>query len=264
MNELWDLDEAKLSVWEDCKHAAISAKVLFTERANVHVYDQALFKEVLACSLPNLQQQMFLRMLFASQGDLWPGRRGSSFFYLSTLENLQPTVLHARYVSWPSFHVSPIWSWENDDALVLYRLHKDLHCLVCLHPVTARSIFKQTHTLSPSTAAFHINSPLACHHPPLLSLNFATPGPIAQSLWRLLLQRWACQSASGCIFMSLIMVSWRGVLVIPILRTVIPEWGATLNGRWLCPTRILQAAHPSPLTCWRFFLGVCYHSSSWH
>lgn len=257
MNELWDLDEAKLRVWGDCKHAAISAKVLFTQCANVHVYDQALFKEILACCFPNLRQQMFLRRLFASQGDLWPARRGSSFCYLSTL--------HALCASWPSFHVSPIWAWENADALVvLYRLHKDVHCLVCLHPVTARSAFKQTHTLRPSTAVFRINPPLACHHPPSLSLNAATPGPIAQSLWRLLLQRWACQRASGCSFMSLIMVELAGVLVIRILRTVIPARGATLNGWWLCSTRILGAAHPSPLTCSGFFLGVCYHLSSWH
>lgn len=204
-------------------------------------------------------------MLFASQGDLQLGRRGSSFCYLSTLENLQPTVLHALCVPWPSFHVSSIWSWENDDALVLYRLHKDLHCPVCLHPVTARAVFKQTHSLRPMTAVFHINPPLACHHPPSLSLNSATPGPLAQSLWRLLLQRWARQRASGCIFMSLIMVELAGVLVIRILRTVIPARGATLNGWWLCSTRILGAAHPSSLTCSSFFfLGVCYHSSSWH
>lgn len=159
---LWDTQcEWVTNVWGDRKHAAISAKVQFTEFANMHVYDQALFKEVLACSFLNLRQQMFLGILFASQGDLRPGRRGSSFCYLSTLENLQPTLC----VSWPSFHVSPAWSWESDDALVLHRLHKDLLCLVCLHPVTARSVFKQTHTPRPRGAVFHINPPFGLSSP---------------------------------------------------------------------------------------------------
>lgn len=39
----------------------------------MHVDGQALLKEVLACSNLNLRQQMFLEMLFASQGDLQPG-----------------------------------------------------------------------------------------------------------------------------------------------------------------------------------------------
>lgn len=106
---------------------------------------------------------------------------------------------------------------------------------------------------APELLFFTLTPPLACHRPPSLSLNSATPGPIAQPLWRLLLQRWACQRASDCVFMSLIMVELLGVLVIRVLPTVIPARGATLSGRWLCSPKILGAAHPSPLTCSNLF-----------
>lgn len=196
----------------------------------------------------------------------WSTARASRFIFLLFVNTGEPTANCAArslrsLTFFPRFLHLVLRKWRCFSVIqITQRL-----CPVCLHPVTARSVFKQTHSLRPMTAVFHINPPLACHHPPSLSLNSATPGPLAQSLWRLLLQRWARQRASGCIFMSLIMVELAGVLVIRILRTVIPARGATLNGWWLCSTRILGAAHPSSLTCSSFFfLGVCYHSSSWH
>lgn len=70
--------------------------------------------------------------------------------------------------------------------VVLCRLHKDARCLVCLHLVTARSISQQPHVLgAPVLLVFTLTPlpPLACHHPPSLSLNSATQeqSPVACS-----------------------------------------------------------------------------------
>lgn len=147
---------------------------------------QPLSKEVLTCSYLNLRRQML--KMFTARRDLRSGCGGLSFCYLSRLGNLQPPALHNLWVL--IFRVSPPVVPGNTKAMcriVLCRLHKDARCPVCLHLVTARSIFQQAHVLgAPVLLVFTLtppSPPLACHHPPSLSLNSATQeqSPVACS-----------------------------------------------------------------------------------
>lgn len=180
----------------------------------MRVFYQPLSKEVLTRSYLNLRRQML--KMFTSRRDLRSGCRSLSFCYLSRLENQQPSALHNLWVL--LFHVSPRRSWKHEgdvsSCVVQIPRRRTLACLSAsrhssLHFPTG------TRTLRPGAAGFYITPPpLACHHPPSLSLNSATQ---EQSHGRLLRQRWACQRASGCIFMSPIMVELAQVSVIHIL-----------------------------------------------